>query len=470
MTRVTLSSAFAAAVLATAAGVPLIACSTSTVPRDDAASEFTDDETPGLPDAAPDTGSAPAGLSAPFSCVVEDVSLGQKRSDREAYELLRTQLGLDYLAVRYGLASDDAAATNDRDAVGSPCSGATDAASCQAQLAALPLSTDTSFFTHVDWGPGSLRPFLVYTRGDEVGALRDRAQMLALLGAIDSPAKAWLVARQAGYVAQCEAPWLRSDGTAFVLWTSLEVSSCPFRFVEVLVRVDVDGTVTELERGAETQYQACAGRRPEGLALAAHPAGTGGYFAHVAQLEAASIDAFYILRDELQAHGAPAALVERAARSARDEIRHARRMDRLAARFGTSALARPTITRGPVRSLEDIALENAREGCVREAYGALEATWQAHFSTDLEVRRVLQAIARDETRHAELALDVAAWLDSRLDAAGRRRVRAAREAALRELRRELIERPNLGSTVGLPRPPQALDLLRQLEPLLREAA
>jgi hypothetical protein len=31
----------------------------------------------------------------------------------------------------------------------------------------------------------------------------------------------------------------------------------------------------------------------------------------------------------------------------------------------------------PARSLEDLAVENATEGCVRETYGALLALWQS---------------------------------------------------------------------------------------------
>jgi hypothetical protein len=82
---------------------------------------------------------------------------------------------------------------------------------------------------------------------------------------------------------------------------------------------------------------ACAvGRRPAGLGEPLHFEGCaiGGYFADVARLEAASVTAFRILRDELRVHEAPKKLVRAAARAACDEIRHTRATGALARRFG----------------------------------------------------------------------------------------------------------------------------------------
>jgi hypothetical protein len=47
------------------------------------------------------------------------------------------------------------------------------------------------------------------------------------------------------------------------------------------------------------------------------------------------------------------------------------------------------------RSLVELALENIREGCVRETWGAACAVVQSMKATDLEVRRAMRAIARD---------------------------------------------------------------------------
>src|SRR5581483_682033 len=98
----------------------------------------------------------------------------------------------------------------------------------------------------------------------------------------------------------------------------------------------------------------------------------------------------------------------RAREAARDERRHARTMTALARRRGAT-VPRVRATRRRSRALFDIALENAVEGCVREAYGALFAVWQSEHATDPRVRSAMRSIARDEATHAELAYDVHAW-------------------------------------------------------------
>jgi len=105
-----------------------------------------------------------------------------------------------------------------------------------------------------------------------------------------------------------------------------------------------------------------------------------------------------------------------------------------------------------VRSLERIALENAVEGCVREAAGALVATWQASRAKDVAVRRSMARIAADETRHAALAWAVADWIEPRLSPGARERVRRARRGALDRLEREMASEParDLVRVAGLP--------------------
>jgi hypothetical protein len=73
-------------------------------------------------------------------------------------------------------------------------------------------------------------------------------------------------------------------------------------------------------------------------------------------------------------------------------------------------------------------------------------------------------IAADETRHAELAWEVAAWAEPRLSGAARRHVEMARSAALADLRNE-VSRPlpaPLVSLVGLPDAETAAALLTNL--------
>ena len=158
-------------------------------------------------------------------------------------------------------------------------------------------------------------------------------------------------------------------------------------------------------RSASAVVVACTtclgGRRPQGLAALAEVSSegeneVGAWFARLAHMEGASIAAFRTLRAELVAHGAPRELISAATRSAKDEVRHTRATARLARRFGGTP-KRAVVRRGPVRSLEQMAIENAAEGCVRETFGALVAEWQAAHAEDAGVRREMASIAADET-------------------------------------------------------------------------
>ncbi len=196
------------------------------------------------------------------------------------------------------------------------------------------------------------------------------------------------------------------------------------------------------------------GRRPRGLRKPRRARAMnllGEYFAQAAHLEAASVVAFERLRDELRAHGAPSELVEVAARSIRDEVRHARVTTRLARRYGAIPSA-PRTGRARVRSLESFAVENAAEGCVRETFGAMLATWQAAHAREKRIRRSMARIAHDETRHAALAWAVARWAEGRLDERARRRVVAARRTAVARLMRDLGAElpPAVRADAGLP--------------------
>lgn len=200
------------------------------------------------------------------------------------------------------------------------------------------------------------------------------------------------------------------------------------------------------------------GRRPESLLAGDAPQASseaGRYFAHAAHLEAASIEAFEILALELAALGAPHALVVRSQRAASDERRHARLTAALARRFGGEP---PPVRVAPaaLRELEQLALDNAVEGCVRESFGAILATWQACAATDDLVRRTLKCIAADETRHGELGWAIAAWAEPRLDAEARARIAEARCAAARSLVAASTAVPpaELIAVAGLPVPAQ----------------
>jgi hypothetical protein len=212
------------------------------------------------------------------------------------------------------------------------------------------------------------------------------------------------------------------------------------------------------------------GRAPEGLKPGRVEAtcALGALFAQMAWLEAASVPAFLRLADELKAHGAPEALVRAARRSAGDEVRHTRAIGALARRHGAAV---PQVELEPFseRSLEAMVLENAREGCVRETYGAVVAGWQARNAKDEQVRVELARIAEDELRHAELAWAVDAWAAERLSPEARQRVHAARLEAYRELEQLVAKEERedvLIQDAGLPPRDAALRLLQGLHVLV----
>lgn len=203
------------------------------------------------------------------------------------------------------------------------------------------------------------------------------------------------------------------------------------------------------------------GRRPAGfdaIALSAHEA-VGAWLARTAALEAASVLAVRILATELSAHGSPRLLSDAALRCAKQELRHAAAMNRLARRFDAAALP-IEITMRPVRSLEEIALENAVEGGVREAFGARVAVEQARRAQDREVRVVFATIAPEESGHARLSAAVHEWAVEKLSPTARRRIIEACDRARQQLKSDLeVEvAATLRSVLGLPDATRAQDI------------
>ncbi len=178
--------------------------------------------------------------------------------------------------------------------------------------------------------------------------------------------------------------------------------------------------------------QCAVGRFPAGLTVGDVDDGAdpvGAFFARAAALEASAVRAFEQLSREVAAHGAPEGLVRRLRRAAKQEIRHARLMTAEAKRRGAK-VPRVRATRAPrhARSLFALALENAVEGCGREAIGGALLHVQATRATDARMRDVLAEIADDECGHAELSADLAAWLAPRLCSDERATIAAARRA------------------------------------------
>ncbi len=206
------------------------------------------------------------------------------------------------------------------------------------------------------------------------------------------------------------------------------------------------------------------GRRPLGFVeQASARQGLGAHFARAAELEAASVFAFRQLRAQLHARGAPRALLRKLSRAARDERRHTRATRALVRHFG-GRLQSPQIAPRESPSLEELALENAVEGCVRETYGALVATWQAREAREPLVRAAMSRIAREETGHAALSLELQRWLERRLSREQLTRVRAAKRRAVADLRAalEIPHEAEVAEAAGLPSTARSRQLFESL--------
>jgi hypothetical protein len=182
----------------------------------------------------------------------------------------------------------------------------------------------------------------------------------------------------------------------------------------------------------------CEGRRPDGYQppeLDANAPLLGRYFAAMAAAEHASVSAFERMAVELDEHAFPA-LARRARRAAADEARHFRMTAALARKFGAKVVPGRT-TPEPTRALVDMAIENAREGVVRETLGAIFGVWQSRRAGERAVRAAMNRIAADETAHAVLSWDVDRSARNRVSATERKLLDRARDEALSAMERSL---------------------------------
>ncbi len=349
---------------------------------------------------------------------------------------------------------------------GTKCGGASDKAACEAAIAA---ASAPEGFVLGQCVQICTRGYLVVNRGDQVTVLSDKEAMLALVAPTDNTTEAMLAAELAEYNVVCGDPergGAKKVGSGFeVLATRITADCDPIEKTLYRLGVDEKGATTELESTVvESESGACIGRRPAALHgwRATGPTPLGAYWAGVAHLEAASIPAFATLHRELVHHRAPRRLARAAVRAIRDEARHALVTRRLAAHHGGVA-PRPQVEQRPVRSLEEIAVENAVEGCVRETFGALVGRFQARAARDANVRQAMRVVARDELRHASLAWAVDAWIRTQLPAESLRRVDEARDAALTMLLDEAQKEPHpdLVREAGVPDARQATELARR---------
>lgn len=162
--------------------------------------------------------------------------------------------------------------------------------------------------------------------------------------------------------------------------------------------------------------------------------------------------AFDRLADELSVLGAPSELIAGARESAEHERAHFDALAWFARREGVE----PKVSRVallPSRSLFEIALENAGEGCVRETLGAVVMRYQAQHAADPALREALEKIADEESMHAAWSWALDGWARTVLDASSVAQLDRARERAIAELAHSVgTQEPSLELAVraGMP--------------------
>lgn len=341
------------------------------------------------------------------------------------------------------------------------CAHASNVIDCEGRLAGQSVSGATysskdSFFPY----------YLVTQRADEQRVIATWSEFRTMTGPIDTLAEAALVATLKNYRIECGFSTGEKRGTGFRI-TAQTGSVCDGQHVDAhVLDITRDGVLSLVSTRLFAPGTGCvSGRTPHGFrSPAERPASSGDYFATATQLEHASIAAFVQIAEFLTKHRAPPALVRRAKLAAKDEELHTSTMHALAERYG----AAPSLVDAraePFAHRLAFALDNAEDGCVRETFAALLAREQAARTNDPTVARALRAIANDETRHAALAWDLAAWIEPMLSTSERAYVASRRSVAFAELRAqwsvpwiEVLERE-----VGMPPAARALQLIDGLE-------
>lgn len=294
-------------------------------------------------------------------------------------------------------------------------------------------------------------------RVDETGRilarLSSRKNLVRAMGPIDTPQKALAALVLEGLTPAAEkgVP-VRSVSGGFEVKLTIWEGECPLIEVESLYGVDAEGRVKYLEELRRSRLGLCAGRLPSRvLALdVRRPSGLGEFFAQMGRLEALSVLAFEELAGQLTDWAAPPALIRKARRARLDEVRHAAVANGLAYRLGSSPIPIREAKLLP-RTAFEVACHNAIEGCISETFGALLGLVQARTAEHLGVRRVMANIANDEVRHAQLAWEVARWLEPKLGRTERAEVAASRARALAALSHEgdCVD-TGMAALVGLP--------------------
>ena len=211
---------------------------------------------------------------------------------------------------------------------------------------------------------------------------------------------------------------------------------------------------------AGTAIPMCMGRRPMGhIEHQTSNQDLGNHFANCAYLEAASVDAFIELAEQLRTWGAPADLIQRCLIAAEEERNHTQLMDGLAKMYGGHRPV-PSAELQSNTSLFEVALHNAVEGCIHEAWAACVAMHQA-IHADVSIKRIYTHIAKDEIEHAQLSWDLHEWFHSQLSENERHLLRLAQLKAIEQLQSESSPQNPHATFLGLSVGSQEVTLRRK---------
>jgi hypothetical protein len=146
------------------------------------------------------------------------------------------------------------------------------------------------------------------------------------------------------------------------------------------------------------------------------------HWAEIAALEHASVASFARFGAQLLALGAPPQLVRASKRAALDEIEHARLAYGLASAYGGTAIGPGQLELHGLSTSatwREVVAGLIEEACVGETLGVAEAMAAAESAREPAVRSVLERIAADELRHAQLAWRSLGWVLREADDADR---------------------------------------------------
>jgi hypothetical protein len=160
------------------------------------------------------------------------------------------------------------------------------------------------------------------------------------------------------------------------------------------------------------------------------------HWTRIASFEHASVASFVRASVDLLALGAPPALILATQRALLDEIEHARLAFGLASAYAGTLVGPGAIAIGGAIA-ERIDARTIVEGlvyeaCVGETLAALEAREAAAWAENPVVASILEQIAADELRHAELGWQTLRWMLEQGDASLREFALAKLELAMRE--------------------------------------